>query len=224
MLVQSVLAGVGRVGRRVRRVIHALLVVRRGPDGELADVLPAVAPADRPTDALVEEWLRLELDPAPSEEGEDLASELGAVLDAVRAVADDGAGLAAAVRTVAGELAADGAPGSAAERADAARLLRWLADGRFTFLGYRHVPTGRPGRSPRWASGCCGPPGPRPTAGTASRRTSGRWSWSPGPTRRAWCCARTGRTRWCSRRETANTGSSGCSPRPHCTSRCWTRR
>ncbi|HVH20937.1 MAG TPA: NAD-glutamate dehydrogenase domain-containing protein, partial [Pseudonocardia sp.] len=153
MLVQSVLAGVGRVGRRVRRVIHALLVVRRGPDGELADVLPAVAPADRPTDALVEEWLRLELDPAPSEEGEDLAAELGAVLDAVRAVAEDGAGLAAAVRTVAGELAADGAPGSAAERADAARLLRWLADGRFTFLGYRHVPDRPSGSEPAMGLG-----------------------------------------------------------------------
>jgi glutamate dehydrogenase len=140
MLVQSMLAGVGRVGRRVRRVIHALLVVQRGPGGELVDVLPAVAPADRPADTLVEEWLRLELDPAPSEEGEDLAVELGAVLDAVRAVAEDGPGLAAAVRTVARELAADAAPGSAAERADAAGLLRWLADGRFTFLGYHHVP------------------------------------------------------------------------------------
>ena len=98
MLVESVLAGVGRVGRRVRRVIHALLVVRREPGGELVDVLPAVAPAERPADALVEEWLRLELDPAAGEEAEDLATELCAVLEAVRAVAEDGAGLAAAVR------------------------------------------------------------------------------------------------------------------------------
>ncbi|HEY4419467.1 MAG TPA: NAD-glutamate dehydrogenase, partial [Pseudonocardia sp.] len=70
-LVQSVLAGVGRVGLRVRRVIHAMVVVRRTSRGELAEVLPAVAPEEPPAGTLVEEWMRLELDPISTEENED---------------------------------------------------------------------------------------------------------------------------------------------------------
>ena len=117
MLVQSVLAGVGRVGRRIRRVIHAPVVVRRGSDGELAEVLPAVAPADRPSDALVEVWMRLELDPVPGEEGEDLGTELREVLAAVRDVAaDELARSPTAVHAVAAELAGN----AVAERQDAA--------------------------------------------------------------------------------------------------------
>ncbi len=143
MLVESVLAGAGRVGRRVQRVIHALLVVRRTADGELVEVLPATAPADRPVDALVEVWMRLELDPVPGEEGEDIGTEFRAVLDAVRAVAEDTERIAATVRAVAGTLSAAETP-AAGERHEAASLLRWLADGRFAFLGYRRVPPAPP--------------------------------------------------------------------------------
>ena len=138
LLVPSVLAGVGRVGRRVRRVIHAMVVVRRTDGGELTQVLPELDPAARPPGALVEAWMRVELDPVAAEEGEDLGIELGGVLNAVRDVTEDGARIAQTVRTVADELSdelSDADPG--AERQEAARLLRWLADGRFVFLGYR---------------------------------------------------------------------------------------
>ena len=135
LLVQSVLMAVGRAGRQVRRVIHATVVVRRGAGGELERAPAAADPADRPPGAAVEAWLRIELDPASGEEGEDLGDELRGVVEAVHAVAADTPRITAAVRAVAAELAGSAVP----ERAEAARLLRWLADGRFVFLGYRRT-------------------------------------------------------------------------------------
>ena len=181
---QSVLAGVGRVGRRIRRVVHAPVVLRRGSGGELAEVLPAVDSADRPSDALVEIWMRVELEPVPGEEGEDLGTELREVLAAVRDVAADEWRIADAVHAVAAQLAGSAVP----ERQEAAELLGWLAAGRFTFLGYRRGPDadglGHPAASPAWRTGTS--PAPTPT---------GRWSSSPGPTHPASCCGRTGPSR-----------------------------
>ncbi|OLT05561.1 NAD-glutamate dehydrogenase [Pseudonocardia sp. CNS-004] len=142
-LVESVLAGVGRAGPRVRRVVHAMVVVRRASGGGLVEVLPGVAPDDAPPGSLVEEWMRLELDPISSEESEDLDAALSAVLRAVRDVAEDRARIAATVRRVAAELV-EGAP--ADEHRDVAGLLEWLQDGRFLFLGYRRTELDRHGR------------------------------------------------------------------------------
>jgi glutamate dehydrogenase len=132
-LVESVLAGVGRAGPRVRRVIHVMVVVRRAGGGELVEVLPAVPPEDAPRDALVEEWMRLDLDPISAEEYEDLDAELSEVLRAVREVAEDRERMAAAVRRVAAELRSQAGD----DRQDVAGLLEWLDEGRFLFLGYR---------------------------------------------------------------------------------------
>jgi glutamate dehydrogenase len=100
------------------------------------EALPAVAPEDAPPDALVEEWMRLDLDPISTDENEDLEAELSEVLRAVREVAEDREEIAATVQHVAAELLER--PGSSGdERPDAARLLQWLHDGRFLFMGYR---------------------------------------------------------------------------------------
>ncbi|WP_433297963.1 NAD-glutamate dehydrogenase [Pseudonocardia sp. CA-142604] len=148
-LVQSVLAGVGRVGLRVRRVIHAMVVVRRTSRGELAEVLPAVAWEEPPAGTLVEEWMRLELDPISTEENEDLGAELHDVLGVLREVAQDRERIAATVRQVAAELV--GRPGSPGdERQDVADLLAWLHDGRFLFLGYRRHEVDRAVDPPRF--------------------------------------------------------------------------
>ncbi|GAA0920631.1 NAD-glutamate dehydrogenase [Pseudonocardia zijingensis] len=141
-LVPSVLAAVGRAGPRVRRVIHVLVVVRRTPGGELVEVLPTAAPEDREPGTVVEAWMRLDLDPLSTEENEDLGSELREVLRAVREVAEDRERIAATVRQVAAELSEapelSGRPGSPDdERTDVARLLEWMGEGRFVFLGYR---------------------------------------------------------------------------------------
>ncbi len=77
--------------------------------------------------------MRVELEPVPGEEGEDLGTELREVLAAVRDVAADEWRIADAVHAVAAQLAGSAVP----ERQEAAELLGWLAAGRFTFLGYR---------------------------------------------------------------------------------------
>jgi glutamate dehydrogenase len=135
-LVPSVLAAVERAGPRVERVIHVMVVVRRTTDGRLVEVLPGVVPDDLPPGALVEAWMRLDLDPTSTEENEDLGAELREVLVAVREVAEDRERIAATTQRVVAGLS--GPPASPAdERPDIARLLEWMRDGRFVFLGYR---------------------------------------------------------------------------------------
>ncbi|NMH94809.1 NAD-glutamate dehydrogenase, partial [Pseudonocardia bannensis] len=136
-LVESVLAGVGRIGARVRRVIHPVVVVRRTVTGELAGVLTAAAPDTPPPGALAEVWMRLELDPFPDDEVEDLAAELREVLSDVREVVEDRDRMAEIALGVAADLATRPPGLPTAEVQDAARLLEWLVDGHFTFLGYR---------------------------------------------------------------------------------------
>ncbi|HWN36351.1 MAG TPA: NAD-glutamate dehydrogenase [Pseudonocardia sp.] len=137
-LVESVLAGVGRVGGRVRRVIHPTVLVRRSLGGALLEVFDTAAPEDTPADALAEAWMHLELEPFPADELDDLAAELRRVLGDVREVTEDRERMAATALRVAAELVARPPPLPAHEVRDTARLLEWLADGKFTFLGYRH--------------------------------------------------------------------------------------
>ncbi|MDT7566714.1 MAG: glutamate dehydrogenase, partial [Pseudonocardiales bacterium] len=154
-LVESVLAGVGRVGGRVRRVIHPTVLVRRALDGELLEVFAAapqtvqtgpvngVGPAG--PGVLAETWMHLELEPFPADELDDLVAELRRVLGDLREVTEDRDRMAATALRVAAELGTR-PPGTAppsteprdTEVRDTARLLEWLADGHFTFLGYRH--------------------------------------------------------------------------------------
>ncbi|GAA1319139.1 NAD-glutamate dehydrogenase [Pseudonocardia xinjiangensis] len=155
-VVESLLAGLDRVEAKVRRVIHPTVVVRRTARGELTEVLTA-ALADRlPPGTTAETWIRIELEPFPADD--ELAAELRLVLRDVRAVALDRSRLVETARSVAAGLP-DLSPASPrAEVQDAARLLRWLADGRFALLGYlRHesdaTADGRAGPQPVPASG-----------------------------------------------------------------------
>jgi glutamate dehydrogenase len=136
-LVESLLAGISRVGAEVLRVIHPIVVVRRR-NGELTEVLTAADPAAPPSDALVESWIHFDLlptDVAPA----DLERELARVLHDVREVVEDAEPMVQRARQVADDLAdRSGVPGGS-RPADVADLLRWLADGHFTFLGYQHL-------------------------------------------------------------------------------------
>ncbi|HTF45939.1 MAG TPA: NAD-glutamate dehydrogenase [Pseudonocardia sp.] len=142
-LVESVLAGVGRVGGRVRRVIHPTVLVRRELDGALVEVLAMADPECPPPGALTEAWMHLELEPFPADELDDLATELRQVLGEVREVAEDADRMVATALGVAADLIARPPPLPAVEARDAARLLEWLVDGHFTFLGYRHYQVDR---------------------------------------------------------------------------------
>ena len=62
-LVAALLAAITRAGGEVRRVLHPIVVVRRAPDGKLAEVLTRADPDAPPPDTLAESWTRLELAP-----------------------------------------------------------------------------------------------------------------------------------------------------------------
>ena len=143
-LVESVLAAVRRTGGEARRIIHPIVVVERTPDGELRAVLPDGDPAAPPAGTIVESWIHVDLGgrvPAG------LQADVTEVLHDVREVVRDAPAMARQARALADRLLADGlldadrtAEPSTANRAeDVANLLRWLADGHFTFLGHRYL-------------------------------------------------------------------------------------
>jgi glutamate dehydrogenase len=149
-LVESVLAAVRRTGGEARRIIHPIVVVERTPDGELRAVLPDGDPTAPPPGTIVESWIHVDLGgrvPAG------LQADVTEVLHDVREVVRDGPAMARQARALADRLLADGlldadrtAEPSTANRAeDVANLLRWLADGHFTFLGHRYLTTAADG-------------------------------------------------------------------------------
>jgi len=144
-LVESVLAGVNRAGGEARRIIHPIVVVRRAPDGKLAEVLTEADPASPPADALVESWIHLDVGPVAAAPGE-LGRKLIGVLQDVRQVVKDTEPMARTARRLADRLPAQPTTSDDARPADVGQLLRWLADGHFTFLGHRHYVTDAEGR------------------------------------------------------------------------------
>ncbi|MEK6438669.1 NAD-glutamate dehydrogenase [Pseudonocardia sp. T1-2H] len=144
-LVQSVLAGVGRVGSAARRLLHPIVVVRRTVTGEIREILTEADPDAPPAGSLAESWMRLDLQPTDGLSPDRLRDELLRTLHDVREVVEDSDRMLVRMRDLADELLAEellprgvvAGPGS--ERDDLAQFLRWLTDdGHFTFLGYRH--------------------------------------------------------------------------------------
>ena len=139
-LVDTVTAVLSRAEVAVRSVVHPLVVVRRDADGVLTEVLADCAAQEPPPDAVVESWMLLELEAGL---GEDVLATLAAdvldVLGDVRVVVEDTERMRTTQRELAAALeVASGTGGFPAEDVlDAAALLRWLADGNFTVLGYR---------------------------------------------------------------------------------------
>jgi len=152
-LVAALLAAISRAGGEVRRVLHPIVVVRRAPDGKLAEVLTRADPDAPPPDTLAESWTRLELAPlaVPPDK---LEAKLTGVLRDVREIVADAEPMRARAGEIADALASGPAPSGSTPQADVASLLRWLVDGHFTFLGYRHHVTGSDGSlQPDIASG-----------------------------------------------------------------------
>jgi glutamate dehydrogenase len=145
-LVDSVTAELSRQERAIHLVVHPTFVVRRDVQGHLVDVLDlsaAALPTGRrdpswPDDARVESWMHLEIDrETDEEEVEALTAALRGVLNDVRVAVEDWPKMREAARAVAREMVERPPVGLEDEAAEAHRLLNWLADDNFTFLGYR---------------------------------------------------------------------------------------
>jgi glutamate dehydrogenase len=146
-LVDSVTTELNRHEAEILLIVHPLLRVRRDVTGALRGII-GVCADDTPrsdgtagADELTESWIHVELGPPRDKVTADqLAADLRHVLDDVRVAVEDQPRMGAAARKLADDLG--GEPGS--DEAEHGDLLRWLADGNFTFLGYREydfVPT-----------------------------------------------------------------------------------
>jgi glutamate dehydrogenase len=145
-LVDSVTTELNRHEAEIRLLVHPLLRVRRNVTGRLQGILGVCGDDAPEAGELTESWIHVELGPPRDKvTATELAADLRHVLDDVRVAVEDQPRMTAAARSLADSLG--GAPGSDEARSEAAEhgdLLRWLADGNFTFLGFREydlVPT-----------------------------------------------------------------------------------
>jgi glutamate dehydrogenase len=131
-LVDSVTGAINADERVVHLVIHPILDVVRGPEGQLRGIDGAPPPARR------ESWMQVEIsretDPASLAS---LAQAVARVLDDVRAAVADWQPMREVLRELVTKLPAARVPVPPPERAEVEAFLRWLDDDNFTFLGYR---------------------------------------------------------------------------------------
>jgi glutamate dehydrogenase len=135
-LIDSVSMELTRRGFGMHMIIHPVINVRRDDAGRLEQVLPAgpdpVEGAER------ESIIHAEVDRQTDRtELRNLEEHLLRVIAEVRAAVEDWPAMRQRALEVAAELDADPPPLDPGDVAEAAALLEWLAEGHFTFLGYR---------------------------------------------------------------------------------------
>jgi glutamate dehydrogenase len=142
-LVDSVNGELARLDCEIHLVIHPQFVVRRDVAGAMLEILRAQPHVGSrpalPRDAVVESWIHVEIGrESDPERLATLESALRRVLDDVRVTVEDWPKMRAAAQRIAGELRDDPPSGLDAEEvSEGTELLEWLAEGHFTFLGYR---------------------------------------------------------------------------------------
>ncbi|MET8424518.1 NAD-glutamate dehydrogenase [Nocardia sp. NPDC004860] len=140
LLVESVTSSLSRIGVSVSEVVHPIFEVTRDAAGHLKTAVPHEVDANGTT-GLPESWMHVQLHPATSRaQLEQIETALPDVLTDVRRVIEDTEAMREAQERVAAELDTAATAGRSAFPAtdliDCANLLRWLADGHFTVLGY----------------------------------------------------------------------------------------
>ncbi|MFZ0907510.1 MAG: NAD-glutamate dehydrogenase domain-containing protein, partial [Mycobacterium sp.] len=138
MLMDSVTVLLHRLGVPYAAILNPVFQVRRNADGDLLSVEPTTSDSG----AIDETWIHVQLspsvDPAALQDAERL---LPGVLADVRRVAADSAAMWAILNDLANDVQTNAGgryPGP--DSGDVATLLRWLADGHFTLLGYQRCP------------------------------------------------------------------------------------
>ena len=134
-LVDSVTAELTRQGYDIHRVIHPIFFIRRNEDGGLVSAGPDEV------DEMVsrESFIHVEFDRQTDRVALDaLRHGLDRVLADVRVANEDAAVMAAQAASLADALGTETPSVPAADLAEAQALLRWMAEGHFTFLGFRH--------------------------------------------------------------------------------------
>lgn len=140
LLVESVTSSLSRMGVSVSEVVHPIFEVTRDDEGDLLTAVPHEVDGNGST-GLRESWMHVQLHPSTSRELIDrIEASIPDVLTDVRDVIGDTEAMREAQERVADGLdaaASEGtSPFSPTDLHDCANLLRWLADGHFTVLGY----------------------------------------------------------------------------------------
>ncbi len=142
-LVDSVISELNRQECGIHLMVHPQLVVRRKVTGELLEIVD-IGPSrwrdsEHAHDSMVESWMHVEVDRQTSAARlEELGAAILRVLEDVRVAVEDWPLMMSRVTEIVAELAATPPTGvDPKEVAEARRLLAWLAEGNFTFLGYR---------------------------------------------------------------------------------------
>jgi glutamate dehydrogenase len=146
MLMDSVTVLLHRLGVAYTAIMNPVFQVRRTPGGDLQSVEPKAAEGSA-SGGVEETWVHVQLSPSVEHETLQEAERLlPGVLADVRQVAADSAAMWAILHDLAKDVETNAGgryPGP--DSGDVATLLRWLADGHFTLLGYQRCPV-RDGR------------------------------------------------------------------------------
>jgi len=139
-LVDSVRMELRRHDAAAHLVVHPQFLVNRSITGELRKIIGLID-GERPApDELAESWIHIEISRLPEGDAAVLQRDLERVLGDVRAAVEDYPRMQARAVHLADQLAMVSdvkVPEGGESPAEAEALLRWLADGHFTFLGYR---------------------------------------------------------------------------------------
>ncbi|WP_327147990.1 NAD-glutamate dehydrogenase [Nocardia sp. NBC_01329] len=151
LLVDSVTSTLTQLGATVTGVVHPVFDVVRDEQGQLRDIAPrdvdgrAERADDEAHSATPESWIHVQLATPVSDEILDrIEREIPQVLVGLRAVDEDSPAMLDTLITVAERLDRLADQGNDDEVVECAALLRWLAAGHFTVLGYGEHPAASP--------------------------------------------------------------------------------
>jgi glutamate dehydrogenase len=138
MLMDSITVLLHRLGVEYTAIMNPVFHVRRDDAGELIGVDPHTSAGD----GIDETWIHVQLSPSMNGNALHEAERLlPGVLADLRRVAADSTAMIAVIDDLADDVETNANghyPGS--NNGDVATLLRWLADGHFTLLGYQRCP------------------------------------------------------------------------------------